>query len=74
MSIDLHKLLYFAAENNASDLHPQADAVPLPRVGSQMRTVDAPSLMRWARCRLDMLFEFCETRRQARTRRGVAVT
>ena len=44
MSIDLHKLLCFAAENNASDVHVQADAAPMLRIGGQLRTVDSGPL------------------------------
>ena len=44
MSIDLQKLLHFAAENKASDVHLQAGAVPMIRIGGQLRTVDSPPL------------------------------
>jgi twitching motility protein PilT len=44
MSIDLQKLLRFAAENRASDLHLQAEAVPMLRIGGQLRLVDSPPL------------------------------
>src|SRR6187549_1922659 len=44
MSIDLQKLLRFAAENKASDLHLQAEAVPMVRIAGQLRTVDSPPL------------------------------
>jgi len=41
IKIDLQQLLKFAAENKASDLHLQADAVPMLRIGGQLRLVDA---------------------------------
>ena len=44
MSIDLQKLMRFAAENKASDLHIQADAVPMLRIGGTLRAVDSPPL------------------------------
>ncbi len=44
MSIDLQKLLVFAAENKSSDVHLQADAVPMVRIGGTLRTVDSPLL------------------------------
>ena len=44
MSVDLQKLLRFAAENSASDLHLQTDAVPMLRIAGQMRPVDSAPL------------------------------
>jgi twitching motility protein PilT len=39
MSVDLQKLIQFAVENNASDLHLQALAAPMVRVSGQMRAL-----------------------------------
>ena len=44
MSIDLQKLLHFAAENKASDIHIQANSVPMVRIGGHLRTVESPPL------------------------------
>ncbi len=44
LSLDLQKLLHFAAENKASDVHLQANAIPMLRIGGQLRTVDSPPL------------------------------
>ena len=44
IKIDLQQLLKFAAENKASDLHLQADAVPTLRIGGQLRMVDASAV------------------------------
>ena len=39
MSLDLNKLIKFAVENNASDVHLQALATPMLRVSGQMRAI-----------------------------------
>ncbi len=39
MSLDLQKLIRFAVENNASDLHLQALAAPMVRISGQMRSL-----------------------------------
>ncbi|MCG8406471.1 MAG: PilT/PilU family type 4a pilus ATPase [Phycisphaerales bacterium] len=42
--MDLTALLKFAVENNASDIHLQAGAVPVVRVAGQIRSLDLPAL------------------------------
>ncbi len=44
MTIDMHKLMQFAAENKTSDIHLQADCVPMLRIGGQLRHVDSSPL------------------------------
>ena len=44
MAIDLQKLLQFAVENDASDVHLQALAAPMIRIAGQMRAVNAEPL------------------------------
>jgi twitching motility protein PilT len=44
MSIDLHKLLHFAAENCVSDIHLQAGVAPMLRIGGQLRVVESSPL------------------------------
>ena len=44
MAIDLHKLLQFAVENKASDIHLQALAAPMMRIAGQMRAVNTDPL------------------------------
>ena len=39
MGIDLQKLLQFAADNGASDVHLQALAAPMVRISGQMRSL-----------------------------------
>jgi twitching motility protein PilT len=42
--IDMQKLLRFAAQNNASDIHIQAGLRPIIRIGGIIRATDAPAL------------------------------
>jgi twitching motility protein PilT len=42
--VDLDKLMQFAVEHGASDLHIQAGAPPMLRIGGQPRFVDGPAL------------------------------
>jgi twitching motility protein PilT len=44
--MDLDKLLHFAVEHGASDLHIQAGAPPMLRIGGQARFVEGPALTR----------------------------
>ena len=42
--MDLHKLLSFAVQNGASDLHIQAGAIPMLRISGHIRAVDGAEL------------------------------
>ena len=44
MNIDMQKILHFAAENDASDVHLQSGAVPMIRIGGQMRSIQGDPL------------------------------
>jgi twitching motility protein PilT len=44
--MDIDKLLRFAVENGASDIHVQAGAAPMLRIGGQARFLEAPPLTR----------------------------
>ena len=41
MNVDVQKILRFAVENGASDVHLQTGAVPMLRIGGQMRAVSS---------------------------------
>ena len=42
--MEIVNVLRFAVENNASDIHIQADAPPMLRIAGQIRSVEAPPL------------------------------
>jgi len=44
MSVDLQKLMQFAADNGTSDMHLQSGAIPMLRIGGQMRAVESAPL------------------------------